>query len=98
MAVHNKKTVQSNFVDIMNGIKTFDIRKDRCNYQVGDTIIFQEVIEKGVFNQITGRVDDYVEYTGRSVEAKITYKQLGGYGMKNNNWCALGIRVLNIKK
>ena len=97
MAIHNKKTIQSNFQDIATGKKTFDIRKDRCNYQVGDIILFQEVTERNIINSLTGRLDSYVEYTGRTVEAEITYKQNGGYGLKGNNWCALGIRVLSVK-
>lgn len=93
MAIHNKKTVQSNFQDIANGVKTFDIRKDRCNYQVGDIIVFQEVVERDVFNSFSGRLDSIVEYTGRSVKAEITYKTKGGYGLKNN-WCALGLKLV----
>lgn len=97
MTIHNKKTIQSNFQDIATGKKTFDIRKDRCNYQVGDIILFQEVTEKNIINSLTGRIDSYVEYTGRTVEAEITYKQNGGYGLKGSHWCALGIRVLSVK-
>lgn len=96
MAIHNKKTIQSNFQDIANGNKTFDIRKDNCNYQVGDIIVFQEVSERNLLNALTGRLDSYVEYTGRTIEAEITYKQSSGYGLKNN-WCALGIQVLSVK-
>ena len=93
MAIHEKKTIQSNFQDIASGVKTFDIRKDRCNYQVGDIIIFNEVMENEIFNVFSGRVDSLVEYTGRSVKAEITYKTKGGYGLKNN-WCALGLKLI----
>ena len=55
MAIHNKKTIQSNFQDIATGRKTFDIRKDRCNYQVGDIILFQEVTERNLINTWKGR-------------------------------------------
>ena len=93
MAIHEKKTIQSNFQDIASGVKNFDIRKDRCNYQVGDIIIFNEVMENEIFNVFSGRVDSLVEYTGRSVKAEITYKTKGGYGLKNN-WCALGLKLI----
>ena len=93
MAIHSKKTIQSNFQDIASGNKTFDIRKDRCNYQVGDIIIFNEVIERDFLNAFSGRLDAVVEYTGRSCKAEITYKSKGGYGLKNN-WCALGLKLI----
>ncbi|MGN1344666.1 MAG: DUF3850 domain-containing protein [Traorella sp.] len=93
MTVHSKKTMQANFQDIADGIKTYDIRKDRCNYQVGDFIIFQEVLERDVMNAFSGRLDSIVEYTGRSIKAEITYKQKGGYGLKHN-WCVLGLKLV----
>ena len=74
MTIHSKKTIQANFQDIVSGNKTFDIRKDRCNYQVGDIIIFNEVVERDFLNAFSGRLDAVVEYTGRSCKAEITYK------------------------
>lgn len=59
---HDLKLSQKYFKDVGRGIKTFEIRKNDRNYQVGDTIFFHEVEEE------TG------EYTGwGSKKFKITY-------------------------
>lgn len=81
MKTHNKKLIQPYFDDVWNGNKTFEIRKNDCDYQVGDILILCEFDEK------TSR------YTGAWLVVKIVYKIEDFAGIENG-YCILGIKVL----
>jgi hypothetical protein len=61
MTRHEVKSWLHFFAAIKDGKKLRDLRSDDRNYQVGDILVLQE------FNQVFGY------YTGREVEAEITY-------------------------
>ncbi len=80
MKTHNKKLIQPYFDDVWNGNKTFEIRKNDCDYQVGDILILCEFDEK------TSR------YTGAWLVVKIVYKIEDFAGIENG-YCILGIKL-----
>mgnify|MGYP003677871501 CR=1 FL=1 len=68
---HELKILPPFFIELINGNKNFEIRKDDRDYKVGDTIILRE------FNDGT--------YTGRECSRKISFLLRGAeqYGLKN---------------
>ena len=79
--MHNKKLIQPYFDDVWNENKTFEIRKNDCNYQVGDLLILRE------FDKKTDK------YTGDWIMTKITYKIENFVGIEEG-YCILEIKVL----
>lgn len=60
MAIHHLKILPEYFNLVKRKTKTFEIRKNDRNYQVGDTLSLREF-------------DSVIGYTGRILERKITY-------------------------
>ncbi len=81
MKTHNKKLIQPYFDAVLNGSKTFEIRKNDCNYQVGDLLILREFDEEAS------------SYSGAYVLVKIIYKIDNFVGIEHG-YCVLGIKVL----
>lgn len=81
MKIHNKKLIQPYFDDVWNGNKTFEIRKNDCDYQVGDLLILRE------FDKKTDK------YTGDWIMTKIIYKIENFVGIEEG-YCILEIKVL----
>lgn len=54
-----KKTLPEYFKAVDNGDKTFELRKDEDNVQVGDVLVLREY--------------NGTEYTGKSLHKKVTY-------------------------
>lgn len=79
---HDKKLVNPYFNDVWNGLKTFELRKNDCDYQVEDYMVLHE------FNPENN------SYSGRFILTKITYK-LQGYTGLQEGYCILGIEVLD---
>ncbi len=76
---HELKTWCDPFEAVWDGRKAFEVRKDDRGFQVGDTLSLRE------WNHGAGI------YTGRSVEAVVTYKVGGERGLPDG-MCVLGIR------
>lgn len=57
--LHSKKIKQLYFQAILDGVKSFEIRVNDCDYQPGDYLALNEIYENG-------------EYTGRFTLCKIT--------------------------
>lgn len=58
---HELKIYKEYFKEVLNGSKTFEIRKNDRNYRVGDRIVLNEL------------QDDKKTYTGRHFKGVITY-------------------------
>ncbi len=58
--VHNLKTLSNYFEDIKKGIKNFEVRKNDRGFEVGDTLILEEIKDG--------------KYTGRWIPKRVTYK------------------------
>jgi len=64
--IHELKTWQGYFQEVLMGYKTFDLRKDDRNFKIGDTLILKEW-------------DNHLEvYTGREIARGISYVLKGG--------------------
>jgi ASC-1-like (ASCH) protein len=61
--IHELKTWPQYFQDIKEGKKTFEIRKNDRNYQVGDVLLLKEWDP----NTLEG------EYTGEEMKVHVTY-------------------------
>ncbi len=76
---HELKTLPPYFDDCMDGIKTFELRKNDRNYQINDVLILREW--------------DGNKYTGNRYPFIITYiiKDVPQFGLKKD-FVILGIR------
>ena len=80
---HNLKTWTPYFNDIRNGVKTFEVRKNDRNYQVGDTLILEE------YNP------DTEKYTGAWIPEEIIYK-LDDIRFVKEGFVVLGIQEIKV--
>jgi hypothetical protein len=78
MNTHKLKILPEYFIAVQKGIKTFEIRKNDRNYQVGDRLILQEY-----YNYAPNEFKLKGCYTGNEITKKITYILEGGqYGLE----------------
>lgn len=82
MKIHIKKLTQPYFDDVWYDKKKFELRKNDCDYTVGDFIVLKE------YDQET------ISYSGRKIEAIINYL-LKDYPGIENGYCILGISILD---
>jgi hypothetical protein len=75
---HELKTWPVYFQAVVNGTKTFEMRKDDRNFRVDDTLLLKEFNPSAQF------------YTGQEMLVKITYK-LDGFAGVTPGYCVLGI-------
>jgi len=78
---HELKTLPKYFKAVLSGQKTFEVRKDDRDYQVGDTLILQKY--------------DNGQYLVDELEVKITY--ILGRNEDEKQFVADGYVILGIK-
>ena len=90
MKLHELKIKHEYLVEVDRGRKTFELRKNDRDYQVGDLIRFIDVKQES-----TGDCDIYIDPDDLY---KITYilKDVPQYGL-DKDYCILGIKKLEIK-
>lgn len=77
--IHNKKILEKYANAFISGLKPWEVRKNDCNYQVGDSIKFTVINEQG-------------EPTGRTYTSEITYIFHGGqYGLEKG-FCIMTLK------
>lgn len=83
----SKKILPEYFKDVKRGIKTFEVRKDEDDIQVGDILMLEEWKPDGV---LTGG------YTGRCVRKRVKYvlRDIPQYGLKEG-YCIIGLEDIN---
>lgn len=93
MKLHELKIKHAYLVDVALGIKTFELRKNDRDYQVGDLIHFIDIREDG--NEFKG-VEPCIDKNALYV---ITYmlKNVEKYGL-HKDYCILGIRKIEMKE
>lgn len=64
MTTHELKCWPYSFEALLEGMKTWEFRKDDRHYKVGDVLVLRE------FNP---NMPPHVEYTGRIVRKRVTY-------------------------
>lgn len=67
--IHNLKTWPAPYSSLVDGTKTFEIRKDDRGYRVGDMLVLMEWIPPEEIYQ-----DGEGCYTGRVMMRRVTYK------------------------
>ncbi len=81
---HRLKTLQPYFADVKNGTKTFELRKNDRNYNIGDTLVLEELIDNGnIFAE---------RYSGQVIRKRVSYilKNCPEFGLQED-YCILGI-------
>jgi hypothetical protein len=79
---HELKTWPAEFMAVARGEKTFDLRENDRNFQVGDYLLLREY-------DPTKR-----EYTGRSLRVYVTYLLKGGmFGLPETH-CIMSISIV----
>jgi hypothetical protein len=80
---HVLKCLAPYYQHVIDGDKTFEVRKNDREFKMGDTILLMEIT-----------TEDRAEYTGREKVFQITYILKGGkFGIKDD-YCILGIKPL----
>ena len=69
---HKLKTWPEYFVELANGSKTFELRKNDRNFWPGDTLVLEE------WNPETK------EYTGRTITKRVGYLVQGVFGLPDD--------------
>ena len=94
MKLHELKILHKYLLDVDLGNKTFELRKNDRDYQVGDLIRFIDIREDDstAKNQIEPNIDENTLY-------RITYvlKDVEKYGL-DKDYCILAIKKLDIKE
>lgn len=95
MTLHELKILHEYLIDVSIGKKTFELRKNDRDYQVGDLIRFIDIREDDSTankNQIEPNIDENTLY-------RITYvlKGVEQYGL-DKDYCILAIKKLDIKE
>ena len=95
MKLHELKIKHEYLVDITVGLKTFELRKNDRDYQVGDLIHFIDIRS---LDECRGDGDCCNVYIDEDALYKITYilKDVTEYGL-DKDYCILGIKKLEIK-
>lgn len=84
--VHELKICPEFLSPIEDGRKTFEVRYNDRNYEIGDTLELREYDERSE------------QYGERVLTAKVLYVLEGGrYGVKEG-YCAMGIEIINKKR
>ena len=92
MKLHELKILHQYLIDVTLGTKTFELRKNDRDYQVGDLIMFIDIMEGYTNNGIEPYIDKNQLY-------RITYvlKNVEKYGL-DKDYCILAIKKLEIKE
>jgi hypothetical protein len=88
--IHELKTDPDVFQAVYDGNKNWEIRRNDRNFQVGDKLSLRETKSSGA----EMRKGHMLQYTGRRIEALVTFILNGpAYGLQGG-WCIMSIRVL----
>jgi ASC-1-like (ASCH) protein len=79
---HNLKTRPEFFNELWLGRKTFEVRKDDRDFQVGDTLVLREWNPQSE------------SYTGRDVVSEVTYILQGGQFGVEEGYCVLALKPI----
>lgn len=79
MKIHELKILPQYFEEVLKGNKTFEIRKNDRNFKIRDILILKEWVE------------GYSEFTGRTIDCKITY--ITNFALQENYVC-MGIKII----
>lgn len=100
---HDLKTLPEYYKDVASGLKTFELRRNDRNFQVGDTLLLREFVPckicggKGKLvswslSDKTCCVPPHGTYTGNAVTAAVTYVLSSGPFLLPGH-CAMSIKA-----
>lgn len=85
MKIHELKTDKRVFSDSVYGFKTFEIRRNDRDFQMGDILILRETEHSGA-EMAKGMP---LRYTGMQITRKVEYI-LSGYGL-DKEWVVMAV-------
>ena len=92
MQMHRLKTDKDVFDQVWAGAKTFEIRKNDRDYQLGDLLILMETVYSGD-QMLSGSP---LEFTDRRIECDVTSLLQGPiYGLQAG-WCIMSVKVRHL--
>lgn len=106
MKTHRLKSWPEPFRAMIEGLKTFDLRVDDREYEVGDILHLEEfkpcskcggcgrVWDVGDRTEC-GCLDPHGEYTGRSADFFVKYIQEGGMFGLHDNFVAMSVELIS---
>ncbi|MCB2222282.1 MAG: DUF3850 domain-containing protein [Bacteroidetes bacterium] len=83
MKVHTLKTWSEYFTDILNGTKTFEVRKNDRDFKIGDILQLEE------WNQETG------SFTSRHCSREVVYVLDGGQFGVEKGYVVMGLKEVS---
>lgn len=94
MKLHELKILHEYLIDVAIGKKTFELRKNDRDYQVGDLIRFIDIREDK--KEHIAHLEPYID---ENTLYRITYvlKDVEKYGL-DKDYCILAIKKLDIKE
>lgn len=87
--IHELKTWPVFFTAVKEGRKTFEVRKNDRNFQVGDELLLREFIPADYFD-----FGDEEKYSGEICHRKITYILKGGEFGIDKDTVILGLQII----
>ena len=99
MKLHELKILHKYLVDVDLGNKTFELRKNDRDYQVGDLMRFIDIREDDSTTKNSIYEGQIRPYINENTLYRITYvlKDVEKYGL-DKDYCILAIKKLNIKE
>ena len=87
--IHELKILPKDFQDVIEGIRTFEIRKNDRDFKIGDILLLEEY---DLNKEYVDRNDNLTNYSGRKIVKEITYilKDVDGL---DNDYSILGIKT-----
>ena len=90
MKTHELKLLTEYFKDVESGLKTFELRKNDRDFQVGDTLILKEYYQGDT--DYKDSICTPPHYTNKQIEKKVVYMIKGGqYGLQKG-YVILGLQ------
>ena len=83
---HKLKILSRHYAAILQGKKTFEVRKDDRPFQEGDTLLLEECV-----------TPDGCGYTGREMKVEVTYILRDSEYVKDG-YCIMGIKIISTNK
>lgn len=92
MKLHILKIKHEYLIEVDRGRKTFELRKNDRDYQVGDLIHF-----RNIFNYDNPELNEFEGYENNVFQITYILKNVPEYGL-DKDYCILGIKKLEIKE